>query len=56
MLGLGRGGQQQLRFLKAMDSNFTACPPELLARHFIHLNAFLYDYQSNLTESEKVHF
>jgi hypothetical protein len=26
MLGLGRGGQRQLRFLTAMDSNFTACP------------------------------
>ena len=26
MLGLGRGGQRQLRFSKAMDSNFAACP------------------------------
>ena len=26
MLGLGRGGQRQLRFSKAMDSHFTACP------------------------------
>ena len=25
MLRLGRGGQRQLRFLTAMDSNFTAC-------------------------------
>jgi hypothetical protein len=26
MLGLGRGGQRQLKFSKAMDSNLTACP------------------------------
>jgi len=26
MLGLGRDRQRQLRFSKAMDSNFTACP------------------------------
>jgi len=26
MLGLGRGEQRQLIFLRAMDSNFTACP------------------------------
>ena len=26
MLGLGCGGQRQLRFSKAVDSNFTACP------------------------------
>ena len=26
ILGLGHGEQRQLRFSKAMDSNFTACP------------------------------
>jgi len=35
MLGLGRGGQRQLRFSTAMDPNELL---KLLARHFIHLN------------------
>jgi len=31
MLGLGRGGQRQLKFSKAMDSNFTVSPFEFAA-------------------------
>jgi hypothetical protein len=37
MLGLGRGGQRQLRFLKAMDSNSIAKPCTLCSSHRIDL-------------------